>query len=106
MPLAGMLAHRFGVRGMVLTAGVVLCAVLPALAAAGSVPALVAALLVFGAAVGAVDCTVNLQAVVVERAAGRSPMSSFHGLFSVGGIAGAGRHGGAGGRRTGTAGTR
>jgi hypothetical protein len=32
----------------------------------------------------------NIQAIIVERASGRSMMSRFHGLFSVGGIAGAG----------------
>jgi MFS family permease len=31
----------------------------------------------------------NIQAVIVERASGRSMMSGFHGMFSVGGIAGA-----------------
>jgi fucose permease len=32
----------------------------------------------------------NIQAVIVEKAAGRAMMSGFHGLFSVGGIVGAG----------------
>jgi MFS family permease len=32
----------------------------------------------------------NIQAIIVERASGRSMMSGFHGLFSLGGIAGAG----------------
>jgi hypothetical protein len=42
------------------------------------------------AGVGTVDVTVNIQAVIVEKAARRAMMSGFHGLFSVGGIAGAG----------------
>ena len=55
---------------------------------ASNLPWLVAALFLFGAAVGSVDCSVNIQAVVVERESGRPMMSGFHGLFSVGGIAG------------------
>jgi hypothetical protein len=49
----------------------------------------VASLFVFGAGLGSFDVTINIQAVIVERASGRSMMSGFHGLFSVGGIVGA-----------------
>jgi len=49
-----------------------------------------AALFLFGAGLGTVDSTINLQAVIVERASGKTMMSGFHGLFSVGGIVGAG----------------
>src|SRR5204863_6195405 len=62
---------------------------LPFLACVDSFSALAAALLLFGAGVGTVDVVVNIQAVIVERASGRSMMSGFHGLFSVGGIVGA-----------------
>lgn len=54
----------------------------------GLVP-LTGALLLFGAGMGAVDCVMNLQAVAVERAAGRPMMSGFHGLYSLGCILGA-----------------
>jgi fucose permease len=50
---------------------------------------LIAALFIFGAGLGTVDSTVNLQAVIVERASGKNMMSGFHGLFSLGGIVGA-----------------
>ncbi|MGY5808921.1 hypothetical protein ACXHXG_14500 [Rhizobium sp. LEGMi198b] len=36
------------------------------------------------------DSTVNIQAVIVERASGMPMMAGFHGMFSVGGIFGAG----------------
>jgi predicted MFS family arabinose efflux permease len=49
-----------------------------------------AGLLVFGGGVGTIDVVMNIQAVIVEKASGRPMMSGFHGLFSVGGIAGAG----------------
>ena len=89
MPLAGALASRLGCRAIIAAATIVICAALPLLARAADVPALAAALLLFGAGVGAVDVAVNIQAVIVERASGRSMMSGFHGMFSVGGIAGA-----------------
>ena len=89
MPLSGALAARFGCRRVIWAASLVICAALPLLATASSVPLLAAALMLFGAGVGTVDVAINVQAVVVERAAGRTLMSGFHGLFSVGGIAGA-----------------
>jgi MFS family permease len=48
-----------------------------------------AALLVFGLANGAVDVSMNDQAVIVERHYGRPIMSAFHAFWSVGGAAGA-----------------
>jgi hypothetical protein len=60
------------------------------LATASAMPILFITLFVFGAGVGSADCVTNIQAVIVERASGRTLMSGFHGLFSVGGIVGAG----------------
>jgi MFS family permease len=89
MPIAGLLATRFGCRRVV-SAGVLLIgAALPLLATVSSIPALIATLFMFGAGLGTVDSTVNLQAVIVERASGKHMMSGFHGLFSLGGIVGA-----------------
>ena len=47
------------------------------------------ALLIFGLANGAVDVSMNDQAVIVERGYGRPIMSAFHALWSVGGAVGA-----------------
>jgi fucose permease len=55
-----------------------------------TVPTLACALLMLGAGIGTLDVAMNIQAVIVEKASGRSLMSGFHGLYSVGGIAGAG----------------
>lgn len=90
MPLAGALSTRFGCRAVILVSGAVVCAMLPVLAVAVQIPFLSLALFLFGAAIGAADVAMNIQAVIVEKASGRSMMSGFHGLFSVGGIAGAG----------------
>ncbi|NWD08896.1 MFS transporter [Pseudomonas gingeri] len=89
MPVAGALASRFGCRRVLTVGTLLICLALPLLATVSSVPLLVAALFLFGAGLGSVDSTVNLQAVIVERASGKTMMSGFHGLFSLGGIAGA-----------------
>jgi predicted MFS family arabinose efflux permease len=90
MPLAGGLAARFGCRRMILVAGAVICLCMPALMLAPSVSVLALVLAVFGASLGVLDVVMNVQAVIVERAGGRAMMSGFHGMYSVGGIAGAG----------------
>lgn len=89
MPLSGAVAARIGIRRAVWAACLCICLALPLLATVGSGPALAAALLVFGGGIGVMDVVMNIQAIIVEKAAGRALMSGFHGLFSVGGIAGA-----------------
>ena len=90
MPVAGAIASRLGCRLVIMVAGAVVCVSLPFLATTASLPVLACALLVFGAGIGTIDVAINIQAVIVEKASRKSMMSGFHGLFSVGGIAGAG----------------
>ena len=90
MPLVGMLASRFGCRAVIVASTLVLAIVLPMLALVDTVPGLAIALALFGASVGAVDVAINIQGVMVEKDSERNMMSGFHGLFSVGGIVGAG----------------
>lgn len=89
MPAAGMLAARFGCRAVMIATTVLICASLPFLAVASTAWLLAVVLFVFGAGVGAMDCTMNMQAVVVEREAQRSMMSGFHAFYSIGGFVGA-----------------
>jgi hypothetical protein len=89
MPLAGAAAARFGCRAVIAAMVGVMAVGLPLLASLDSVAAFACALLVFGAGLGALDVTINIQAIIVERDSGRAMMSGFHGLFSVGGIGGA-----------------
>ena len=89
MPSAGALAMRFGCRRTLLVGCALVCGTLPMLATAATLPLLAGALWVFGAGVGSIDCVMNIQAVIVERASRRPMMSGFHGLFSLGGIVGA-----------------
>uniref|UniRef100_UPI0013B44E63 MFS transporter n=1 Tax=Nonomuraea lactucae TaxID=2249762 RepID=UPI0013B44E63 len=56
---------------------------------APGVPLLVAALLVFGLAVGAVDAGINMQGVAVERRYGRAVLNGFHCVWSVFSLLGA-----------------
>lgn len=90
MPLAAPLAARLGCRRLIICAGVLLCLALPALALTSTFISLALSLLLFGAGLGAMDISMNIQAVAVERASGRAMMSGFHAFFSIGGIAGAG----------------
>jgi MFS family permease len=89
MPVAGALARRFGTRPMLILAVLATGAALAVLAHAASFTALAAALTGLGMGLGTVDCLMNLQAVAVERRAGRPMMSGFHGLYSLGCIVGA-----------------
>jgi predicted MFS family arabinose efflux permease len=89
MPLTGVLAARQGCRRVMVVATVMMCAVLPLLEVAGSPTTLGLVLFVFGAGMGAIDCAMNIQAVVVERESGRAMMSGFHAFYSIGGFAGA-----------------
>ncbi len=89
MPVAGALASRYGCRRVLTGGTIMICLALPMLATVSSIPLLMAGLFLFGAGLGTVDSTVNLQAVIVERASGKTMMSGFHGLFSLGGIVGA-----------------
>ena len=89
MPFVGWLSHRFGNRRVIVASGWLLCLALPVLALAPNVAVLSVALLYFGVTLGAVDVAMNAHAVEVERRDGRMLMSGFHGLFSVGGLAGA-----------------
>lgn len=90
MPLAGGLVSRHGSRPMILAGGLGLAAMLPLLALVTSPWALAVTLIVFGAALGTIDVAMNVHATEVETAAGMPLMSGFHGMFSLGGLAGAG----------------
>jgi predicted MFS family arabinose efflux permease len=89
MPVAGAFAARMGCRRVITESALVICLALPLLAVVPSFPLLVAALLLFGAGLGAIDVSMNIQAIIVERASERPMMSGFHGFFSLGGIVGA-----------------
>jgi MFS transporter len=89
MPLAGAAAHRHGSRAAtaVTVAAYGLC--LPGIALAPGLLWLGGALFFVGASVAALDVSMNAQGVAVERHHWRPIMSSLHGMFSLGAMAGA-----------------
>lgn len=89
MPLAGALAAKLGCRTVITASALVAALALPLLTSLSSLPGLMASLMMFGAGLGALDVSMNIHAIIVERASGRMMMSGFHGLFSLGGIVGA-----------------
>ncbi|CAI8789278.1 MFS transporter [Pseudomonas sp. IT-P294] len=90
MPFAGYLTAHYGCRPVVICATIVLCALLPLLSTVAWLPGLVIAVILFGASMGMLDCAMNIQSVIVEKNSGQALQSGFHGLYSVGGIVGAG----------------
>ncbi|MEV5049551.1 MFS transporter [Streptomyces griseoincarnatus] len=62
---------------------------LPAVGAGRQMAVLALALAAFGLAVGALDASMNMLGVSLQRAYGRSVMLSFHAAYSLGGIVGA-----------------
>ena len=93
MPMSGAAAVRLGCRKVLTAAGLVYAVLLLSLCTVSSFGMAVPLLLIFGATMGCIDVVVNIQAVIVEKAAGRRLMSGMHALWSVGGFAGAGLFG-------------
>lgn len=90
MILGGIVMGRIGSAWPTQVSTLAFCACLPLVALAPSLTTLVLAFLAFGAANGIMDVAMNAHGVAVERRLGRAVMSSFHGMFSLGGLVGAG----------------
>jgi MFS family permease len=89
MNVSGYLAARCGSRTVTTVAALALYAMLPLLALASNLPALVVVLVLFGASNGSMDVAMNTQGVTVERRYARPILNSFHACFSLGGLSGA-----------------
>ena len=89
MPLAGMLTSRIGSDQVCRISALIYAAMLPAILLAPGLAAFVAALFCFGASHAALDVAMNAQAVAIEKRHGEPIMSSFHALWSLGGLLGA-----------------
>lgn len=90
MPLTGWLIHHRGNDSIMRLAAVILCVTLPLLPLAPVLPLLMLSLFAYGIGFGLLDVSMNTHAVAVEELYGRPIMSTFHGVFSVGGLLGAG----------------
>ncbi len=90
MLVSARLLSRLGSRRMVRVGLLGYCAAGTLVGLAGSLSTLFLAMFVWGAFQGALDVSMNTQAVVVEQRGGRPMMSGFHGCWSMGAFAGAG----------------
>jgi MFS family permease len=84
--LSGRLVERFGSRAAMVGSALLSCAVLPFVGLAGSVVWLGVVMFGLGASAGALDVSMNIGAVGVERRIGRPIMPVFHAGFSFGGL--------------------
>jgi fucose permease len=89
LPGTSWLIARHGSGRVAFVSALACCVALPLAGRAPSFGVLAAALGLFGATMGCMDVSMNAQAALVEREAGRSLMSSFHGLWSLGALSGA-----------------
>ncbi|GAA1777863.1 MFS transporter [Luedemannella helvata] len=85
--LAGVLVPRRGSGPVLRVAGPAVCLGVALVGAATSLALFFPAVALFGLAVGAVDATMNMQGVAVQRRYGRSILASFHAWWSIAGIA-------------------
>ncbi len=86
----GSVIARWGSRRSVVVAMVGYGLAAPTIGLADSLPALFVALGLLGAFQGALDISMNAQAVAIESEYGRPIMSSFHAYWSLGAFAGTG----------------
>lgn len=93
MPLSGAAAVRLGCRKVLTFSSIAFALLLFLLSQVSDILLAIPVLLLFGAIMGCIDVVANVQAVIVEKAAGKRLMSGMHGLWSVGGFAGAGLFG-------------
>lgn len=89
IPIAGRLISQYGAKSVALWSCISFCCALSLPALALGPLSLFLALFVFGAVGGTNGVAMNAQAVAIENLLERPVMSSFHAMFSLGGICGA-----------------
>ncbi|GCE50022.1 fucose permease [Thermosporothrix hazakensis] len=87
-PFTGWLISRFGSRIVSTVVSLLFCLFLPLPVLAPNLILLWLALFVLGMCNGAMDVSMNAQAVSIEEEYGRPIITSFHGLWSIGSIVG------------------
>ena len=89
MPFTGLLADRYSSMVVSRAATVICLAAWALVPLANSVPSLALIMLAAGLGTGVGDVAMNIQGNVVEQRRNKVLMPFWHGLFSVGGVAGA-----------------
>jgi len=87
---AGRAVAKLGPRGVSLLTGPACCVAVALLIQSSHVAVLFALMGAFGALISLLDVAVNAEASEIERQTGAHVMSGFHGMFSLGGMFGAG----------------
>ena len=90
MQLTAPLIKKFGVRMLLSIMAPLFPLILILIALSGSFLMLAVGFGLFGAVTSIAGIAVNAQAIDIEKAYARSIMSSFHAMFSIGGLVGAG----------------
>ncbi|KAA0586794.1 MFS family permease [Azospirillum lipoferum] len=90
MIASGPLLGRLGSAPVIRVTALLFAGLLPLPALVPDVVTLCIVLALFGASGGTMDVAMNAQGALVERRIGRPIMSSLHGMWSLGGLAGAG----------------
>jgi len=87
---AGRLTARYGSRRMTRVSAGAVCALVVPIAFAPTPLGVAVSLALLGVASGLMDVAINANGVEVERELGRPILGSLHGLYSLGGLVGAG----------------
>ncbi|MBV8572979.1 MAG: MFS transporter, partial [Acidobacteriaceae bacterium] len=90
IPVTGWFITRYGSRKVAVTTSIAFCCGLSLLGVAFNAVTLSIALFFFGAVAAGMDVSMNAHGVEVEKELGAPTMSRFHGMFSLGGMIGAG----------------
>ncbi|MDQ0393920.1 MFS transporter [Labrys monachus] len=86
---SGWILQRIGTAALIRVSAVLFCIMLPLTCIAPDIWSLAVILFFFGASGGSMDVAMNAAASDVEKQAGKPYMSSFHGMWSIGGLTGA-----------------
>jgi MFS family permease len=90
MPFTGWFIIRFGSRRISLFSVFFYCLLVPFVPWVFNLAGLIILFFLMGVSAGMLDVSMNAQAVMVERQIGKPIMTSFHALFSIGMMLGAG----------------
>ena len=89
LPVAGFLVAKYGSRIIVICSAILYATTLPLLGFAGSSVQLMIGVFIFGFGGNLMNISINTQAVATEGLYDKPIMASFHGIWSLGGFAGA-----------------
>ena len=88
--IAGRVVAKLGARQTAVVTACVMCATLGIVLVLPGLVVLLPVMMLFGAAMSMFDVAINTEGSELETLSGRAIMSNLHGMFSVGGMVGAG----------------